>query len=235
MIEELASRIWSHEEFHEDFRSLQEAAMRRRYRSEDAAIALESSSLEKLLRSAVALSASSEQRFREMAYRIVVTASEVAGEALPGVPYVMLLALSRIGNFPALDFARRHYGISEEGLPTRGGLRHRVRSAARRDHAGRARGRQAGHLPHGVGPPPAKHGGADRGAAERRVTDAARERGGWFGRSARPPPCRRGANGSGPACARRGPPGITPRAVPIPPPSPRARPAGGAARRREPR
>lgn len=119
MIEKLASRIWSHEKFHEDFRSLQEAAMRRRYMPEDAATALEPSALEKLLRSAAALSASSQQKFREMAYRIVVTASDMAGEALPGVPYVMLLALSRIGNFPALDFAWRYYDISEECLPTR--------------------------------------------------------------------------------------------------------------------
>lgn len=119
MIEDLASRIWSHEKFHEDFRYLQTINMRRRFISEEADADIHSDTLEKLLRSAAVLAASSQEKYRETAYRIVVTASDLAGEALPGVPYVMLLALSRIGNFPALAFAKRRYAINEYALPTR--------------------------------------------------------------------------------------------------------------------
>lgn len=119
MIEELASRIWSHERFHDDFRHLQKAAMRKRYLLEHTEPSLPAESLQRLLRSAAALSASCDQKFREMAYRIVVAASDMEGQALPGVPYVLLLALSRIGNFPAMEFAKRHYAITEESLPTR--------------------------------------------------------------------------------------------------------------------
>jgi replicative superfamily II helicase len=54
-----------------------------------------------------------------MAYQIATAASELESKEFSGVPYVLLLVLSRIGNFPALSYAKRRYLIAEESLPLR--------------------------------------------------------------------------------------------------------------------
>lgn len=119
MIEELSTRIWSHDRFHNDFRSLQELALRRRYISLETPEELDIASLSRLLQSATTLAASEQPRFREMAYRIVVTATDVAGHKFPGISYLMLVALGRMGNFPALRYAKKYFSIDESSLPTR--------------------------------------------------------------------------------------------------------------------
>jgi hypothetical protein len=64
-----------------------------------------------------------------MAYQIATAASELEFDKFSGVPYVLLLVLSRIGNFPALSYAKRRYLITEESLP----LRVVVESVARKE------------------------------------------------------------------------------------------------------
>jgi superfamily II DNA/RNA helicase len=54
-----------------------------------------------------------------MAYQIATAASELMSDEFSGIPYVLLLALIRIGNFPALSYAKRRYSVTEESLPLR--------------------------------------------------------------------------------------------------------------------
>ena len=120
MIENLSERIWNREAFHSEATMLQRECLIKRYVinsvhtnnfSEDILV--------RLLQCAVTLSASNDNRHREIAFRIVASASELAGDELPGVPYLMLLTLSRIGNFPAADFAKKYYKVTEDRFPVR--------------------------------------------------------------------------------------------------------------------
>jgi len=119
MIGELSNRIWSHDRFHEEAGTLRSYLLRARYVSETEGARYHEESLRRLLRSAAILSASHERKHREMAYQIATAASELESGQFSGVPYVLLLVLSRIGNFPALSYAERQYSISEESLPLR--------------------------------------------------------------------------------------------------------------------
>lgn len=119
MIEALSERIWSHAAFHNEFAELQERTLRRRYIAEAEHGVISEDVLTRLLQCAATLSASKLAPYREAAYRIVTAASELVGQELQGVPYIMLLALSRMGNFPALDYAKVRYKIAEESLPMR--------------------------------------------------------------------------------------------------------------------
>lgn len=118
MIDELAVRIWSHDLFHEEAGELRTCLLRARYIGEGLH-GYDRESLERLLRSAAVLSASREQRHREMAYQIATAASELESDELAGIPYILLLVLSRMGNFPALSYAKRRYPIEEDRLPVR--------------------------------------------------------------------------------------------------------------------
>lgn len=118
MISELSKRIWSRAQFHEEAGDLRSYLLKTRYvlgRKDQ----YDEKSLIRLLRSAAILSASPEQLHREMAYQIATAASELEHEQNPGVSYLLLLVLSRIGNFPALAYAKAKYSIIEESLPVR--------------------------------------------------------------------------------------------------------------------
>ncbi|GJL94924.1 MAG: DEAD/DEAH box helicase [Hyphococcus sp.] len=117
MIEELSNRIWAHEIFHQDASALRESHLRNRYATNVEKTAIDDAVLSKLLRSAAILSASQNTDYRETAYHIVTAASELVHE-YPGIPYVLLLSLSRMGNFPAVNYAKNKYSISENSLPT---------------------------------------------------------------------------------------------------------------------
>lgn len=119
MIENLSERIWSHDAFHTELAELQERTLRNRYIAEADHDIISEDVLTRLLQCAATLSASKSAPYREAAYRIVTAASELVGKELQGVPYVMLLALSRMGNFPALNYAKLRYEITEESLPIR--------------------------------------------------------------------------------------------------------------------
>jgi hypothetical protein len=72
-----------------------------------------------LLRSASVLAASGEKKHRAIAYQIATAAVEVQTNELDGTAYVLLLVLSRLGNFPALEYAKRRFSVTEERLPVR--------------------------------------------------------------------------------------------------------------------
>lgn len=118
MIEQLSERIWAEKRFHEESVLLRSTVLRARYLTpgDDA---ITEAALVRLLNSAVALSASERPERRHAAYEIATAASELESERLPGVPLVLLLVLSRVGNFPALAYARRRYSVNELNLPIR--------------------------------------------------------------------------------------------------------------------
>lgn len=119
MLDRLADRIWGHSSFHLELAALQRYSLTRRIADHGERDSFDLDALTRLLESATTLASSSCPDHREAAFRIVVAASEWAGEALPGINYVTLLSMSRLGNFPAMDYARRRFGISEEALPAR--------------------------------------------------------------------------------------------------------------------
>ena len=118
MIEELSERIWSHSQFHEDLSELRRFNLQKRYIGTPAQKDLNEDALLKLLRCAAILSASEDREYREAAFQIATAAAELLGREFPGVHHVLVLALSRIGNFPALSYAKRLYMVSEDQLPT---------------------------------------------------------------------------------------------------------------------
>ncbi len=117
MLDRLATKIWEHEEFHLEAGHLHEVSMQRKLLGGDVSVSEEI--LARLLQCAISLAGSSNLYHREMAYRITTSASEFATAKFPGIPFLMLLALSRIGNFPALDYAKKLYGVSEDSIPMR--------------------------------------------------------------------------------------------------------------------
>lgn len=118
MIDELSSRIWSHDRFHEEVGILRSHLLKTRY-VPNGESEFDEEVLKRLLRSAAILSASHDKGHRQMAYQIATAASELQADELAGVPYVLLLVLGRIGNFPALAYASRRYSISGDSLPVR--------------------------------------------------------------------------------------------------------------------
>lgn len=120
MINKLCQKIWGHDIFRKEAIMLQSRCLANRYIDNFASVVeISEDVLGRLLQCAATLSLSDEKLHREMAYRIVASAAELAGKELPGVPYLMLLTLGRIGNFPAADFVKNTYGISEESFPIR--------------------------------------------------------------------------------------------------------------------
>jgi len=117
MIDELSARIWSHDLFHEEAANLRSALLRTRYVTQGSLPG--DKEVRRLLQSAVVLSASSNQEHRHSAYEIATAASELDSERHPGIPFILLLVLSRIGNFPALSYAKRRYSVDSVALPTR--------------------------------------------------------------------------------------------------------------------
>jgi DEAD/DEAH box helicase len=118
MIEELSRRIWSHVRFHEESGALRRHLLQSRYvLKEDSRY--DEASLRRLLQSAAVLAASSKREHREVAYQIATAASELEADQLPGVPYLLLTVLNRMGNFPAASFARQKFGLEEQRLPVR--------------------------------------------------------------------------------------------------------------------
>lgn len=118
MIEELSDKIWSHEQFHQEVGWLRETVLRHRFIAPTEIAADSENAIVRLLKSAVTLSASHSLQYRQVAYQIATAAAEVSDQ-LPGTKYVLLLVLNRLGNFPALDYAKRRFELSEASLPVR--------------------------------------------------------------------------------------------------------------------
>ena len=119
MIDELCNRIWSRDQFHQDYGAIQEAYLRQRLIEEDRSPTVGEAATTRLLQSAIAFATASNPKYRDAAYRIATVAAELNTDRYPGSLYALLIVLSRIGNFPALQFAESRYGISESSLPVR--------------------------------------------------------------------------------------------------------------------
>ncbi|MCZ0961818.1 DEAD/DEAH box helicase [Paracoccus benzoatiresistens] len=119
MIEELANRIWSHPKFHEETSALRRLVFTSLFGFVGAKDGFEDHSriIQRLTQSAIALASSERREYRRRSYEIATNIAEFAAHDLPGSTYALLLALGRLGNFPALDFAKRRYSISEHALP----------------------------------------------------------------------------------------------------------------------
>lgn len=118
MIDELAKRIWSRSQFHAEAQTLRTHLLRKRYDSSQIA-SYDEDLLGRLLRSAAILAASRSIQHRQMAYNIATAAADIEWPGLGGIPYVLLLVLSRVGNFPSLMYAKARFGVSEDSLPIR--------------------------------------------------------------------------------------------------------------------
>jgi hypothetical protein len=118
MIAELSIRIWQNKQFHADVAKLRLELAKKKYIDSETP-SLEYEVLQRLLKSAAILSCSTDLNHREAAYQIASAASELEYSLFPNVAYILLVVLSRIGNFPALEYARKRYLITEDALPVR--------------------------------------------------------------------------------------------------------------------
>lgn len=121
MIEELAERIWSNARFHQDTRDLRSLVFSNMFGFDQAAAQGDdhNNMLRRLTSSALTLACSKQSELRKRSYEIATGVSEYASQTHPGCVYALLLALGRLGNFPAMDFAKRRYDVSEFALPQR--------------------------------------------------------------------------------------------------------------------
>jgi hypothetical protein len=118
MIDELSVKIWNQPKFHAESRDLHQKLLQGRYIGVGGAD-FDDRALVRLLKSAAILAASSNQDFRKEAYKIATAASELEFERFPGVANLLLLVLSRIGNFPAILYAKKKFLIQDPELPAR--------------------------------------------------------------------------------------------------------------------
>lgn len=118
MIDELSRQIWRHDQFHREVDGLRKHLLRHRFVAPISPDSISEDAIVRLLQSALTLAASTSLEHRQTAYQIATAAAEMC-EHFPGTRYALLLVLSRLGNFPALDYARRRFEISETSLPIR--------------------------------------------------------------------------------------------------------------------
>tara|TARA_R110002020_G_scaffold76110_23_gene193243 strand:- start:437 stop:2968 length:2532 start_codon:yes stop_codon:yes gene_type:complete len=116
MIEQLSEKIWSMSQFQEDFNTVRKLLLSKRYTNKvDCGIGLDS--LQKLLSSAAILASSSNEDFRSASYIIALSALELNGEEYPTLSSILYVVLTRIGNFPAANFAKNSLQINKSQLP----------------------------------------------------------------------------------------------------------------------
>lgn len=133
MIEELSSRIWSHNQFHQEVGKLREMLLRHRFVEPVASDRISEDMLVRLLKCSITLSASSSLEHRQTAYQIATAAAEMSAQ-FPGARYALLLVLNRLSNFPTLAYARRRFDVTETGLPVRSYAEATDRAAANTIH-----------------------------------------------------------------------------------------------------
>ncbi|WP_206074841.1 hypothetical protein, partial [Alexandriicola marinus] len=104
MIEELAERIWSNPKFHNDTSNLRNLVFSDMFGFDGAAAedGERNLMLSRLTSSALTLACSERPELRKRSYEIATGISEYASQTHPGSVYVLLLALGRLGNFPAM-------------------------------------------------------------------------------------------------------------------------------------
>lgn len=115
MIDELADRIWSHPEFHNEVIGLRRENLRKRILGGD--VELKGLKINRLMQAALVLSSSSKVNHRKVSYDIAVSATELLVEEYSTLPHILNCILSRIGNFPAIKYSKNRFPINENLLP----------------------------------------------------------------------------------------------------------------------
>lgn len=116
MIEDLANKVWSHQIFHDKAADLLQNHLKRSLLGQGVELA-SADWINRLARSAAILAASQDTEKKLLAYRIATALAESAGNDLTGLKYILLVVLSRLGNFPAAAFAQGRLDIVDERLP----------------------------------------------------------------------------------------------------------------------
>ncbi len=119
MLNELAGRIWANPRFQQELLTLVAARVRRSTLGDatpDGAEALDEGTLARLLQSAAVLAQSAAPPHKEAAYRIATAMYTLYAEAYDRLPQLLYVVLSRLGNFPAIEFSRGSVH-APEGLP----------------------------------------------------------------------------------------------------------------------
>lgn len=122
MINELAERIWRHEEFHRDYELLRDDILRSNLRLPGNGSNLKSHEcMGRLLQSATCFSACTNRSHREAAYRIATACWMLFGEEYDNLRNIADLILRRLGNFPTSDLlsasAERRGELGEPKYP----------------------------------------------------------------------------------------------------------------------
>lgn len=104
MIETLVKEIRETKQFVLDYQGLVEQRMTQTLRQAGAYPEPDGNSVDRLIQSAGILSLSSDPAARREAFTIATAAFELYGEAMGGLADALRLVMSRLGNFPSLDF-----------------------------------------------------------------------------------------------------------------------------------
>lgn len=122
MINELAERIWGHEEFHRDYELLRDDILR-----SNTGLVRNGNNLKsyecigRLIQSAACFSACTNWSYREAAYKIATTCWVLFGEEYDNLRSIADLILRRLGNFPTSQLlstlAERRGEFGEPGYP----------------------------------------------------------------------------------------------------------------------
>lgn len=122
MIDELAERIWRHEEFHSDYELLRDDILRRNMGLVGNGDNLKSGEcMCRLLQSATCFCACTNWSYRAAAYRIATECWVLFGEEYDNLRNIAELILRRLGNFPTSELlsslAERVGGLGEPAYP----------------------------------------------------------------------------------------------------------------------
>ena len=117
MIEELVAEIRQEKQYADDYNALVVRRMDQSLRNRTALGLTEHLAIDRLVQSAGIFSLSENSRARREAFTIATAAYELYGDALGGLADVLQLVMSRLGNFPSLDF-RTELTARRSNLPT---------------------------------------------------------------------------------------------------------------------
>lgn len=120
MIDELAERIWRHEEFHRDYELLRDDILRSNLKLVKNGNNLKSyGCIERLLQSATCFSVCTNWSYREAAYRIATACWTLFGEEYDNLKNIADLILRRLGNFPTSELLSASAGHRGETIEPR--------------------------------------------------------------------------------------------------------------------
>lgn len=117
MIQELADRIWSHPEFHSEYRELVCSGIASGLPLSSNSTRKDTFDLHRVVQSACHLAGSTVTSHREAAYRVGIYAHRLAPSEWDSLPAVLSVIFSRLGNFPAVTYLQTTTGNVDEIAP----------------------------------------------------------------------------------------------------------------------